>query len=121
LKILLDHNVNRRFRKQLPGHGVRTTRENGWEQLENGTLLRVAADAKFDVFLSLDKKLEYEQNLQTLPLTVIVLDSQSNALQHLAPFAPAILALLAEPTDRALYVIQPDFSVAKVTMPRSSP
>jgi hypothetical protein len=119
LKILLDHNVNRRFRKHLPGHGVRTTREFGWEKYENGVLLKVAADAAFDVLLTLDKRLQYQQNLQTLPLTVIVLDSPSNALVELIPFAPAILMFLEGRPERGLYIIQRDLKVIRFALPNT--
>ena len=47
MKILFDHNVDRRFRQQLPGHEIQTARERGWDKLENGVLLRAAADGGF--------------------------------------------------------------------------
>lgn len=81
MRILFDHNVDRRFRKHLPGHEIQTTREKGWEKLANGMLLKEAADAGFEAFVSMDKKLEHEQNLKTLPLPVILIDSVSNAFR----------------------------------------
>ena len=88
MRILFDHNVDRRFRKSLAGQDVHTTREMKWEKLDNGLLLRSAANHGFEVFLSIDKKLEHEQNLKSLPLPIIVLDSKSNALPALPPFSP---------------------------------
>lgn len=79
MRVLFDHNVDRRLRKHLPGHTVRTAREMGWEKFENGVLIQTAADGKFDALLSIDKNIEYQQNLGTLPLPIIVLDSVSNA------------------------------------------
>ena len=119
MKVLFDHNVDRRLRNLLAGHDVRTAREMGWEQLENGVLLRAAADDGFEALLSIDKKLEHEQNLRTLPLPVIVIDSRSNALPALAPFAPFLLDLLRSPLDRQLYIIQPGGAVIRLTKPRS--
>ena len=45
-----------------------TTRERGWDKLANGVLLKTAADAGFEVFISIDKNMEHEQNLQKSPL-----------------------------------------------------
>jgi len=118
LKLLFDHNVDRRFRKHLPGHDIKTTREMRWETLTNNVLLKIAADAGFDAFLSTDKTLEHEQNLLTLPLPIIVLDSISNALPALIPFAPILLDLLNSPLDRSLYIIQPNGVVLRLTSPR---
>lgn len=118
MKILFDHNVSRRFRKYLVGHNVMTTREMGWEELANGELLAAAARAGFEVILTIDKKLEHEQNLEHLPLPVIVLDSPSNALPALVPFAAVLLELLNTSCDRALYVVERDGNVLRLTSPR---
>lgn len=119
MKVLFDHNVDRRFRNHLPGDVIRTTREQGWEKLANGTLIRAAAVAGFEVLISVDKKLEHEQNLQTLPLPIVVIDSRSNALPSLKPFATPILKLLQSPLARLLYVIASDGTVLQLTAPRS--
>lgn len=111
MKCLFDHNVDRRLRRHLPGHEIRTTKEKGWQKLGNGVLLQAAADAGFDVFLSIDKKLEYEQNLKKLPMTVIVIDSISNALPELLPFVVPLLELLKSPLERGLYLIQSDAAI----------
>jgi hypothetical protein len=118
LRILFDHNVDRRFRRHLPGHEVRTTREKRWDKLENGDLLQSAALDPFDAFLSIDKNIEHEQNLKTLPLPVIVIDSISNALPALVPFAPYVLELLQSPLEPLLYIIKAGGSVLRLSTPR---
>jgi hypothetical protein len=117
LKVLFDHNVNRRLRRHLIGHDIKTTQQMGWDRLENGVLLQAAAP-EFDAFLSFDKKMEYEQNLLTLPLPVILVDSISNALPASLPFVPFILALLNSPLDRAMYIIKADGTVVRLAAPR---
>ncbi len=112
MKVLFDHNVDRRFRRHLPTHEVTTTREMGWEQLANGKLLQAAAGAGFDVFVSIDKNLQYEQNLNALPIAIVVLDAPSNALPALLPFAGHVLRLLDMPLKTVLYVLRPDGSFA---------
>lgn len=90
----------------------------GWDKLENGVLLRAALAGGFEVFLSVDKKLEHEQNLKSLPLPIIVIDSMSTALPALMPFAAAILELLRSPLDRFLYLAQADGAVLRLSAPR---
>jgi hypothetical protein len=90
----------------------------GWEQLQNGVLINAAAEDGFGALLSIDKKLEHEQNLRTLPLPVIVLDSMSNALPALLPFAPSLLDLLQSPLDPQLYVVQLSGVIIRLKQPR---
>ena len=67
MHVLLDECVPRRLKSELPDHTVRTTQEEGWAGLENGALLRVAA-ARFDVLLTVDRKMGLQQNLQGLSI-----------------------------------------------------
>ena len=75
MKILFDHNLPRRLREHLPGHEIRTTREMKWEQLRNGALISSAVEARFEVFVTIDKQIEHQQNLATLALPVVVVES----------------------------------------------
>jgi predicted nuclease of predicted toxin-antitoxin system len=118
LRILFDHNVNRRFRKHLAGHIVETAREKAWEKLANGVLLQAAADAGFDLLVTTDKNLEHQQNLGALPIPIVLIDSSTNALSGLLPFAAHILNLLNTPLDKLLYVIRSDGTVIRLTSPR---
>ena len=119
MKILFDHNLPRRFREHLPEHDVHTAREMRWEQLQNGVLLSAASEAGFDAFLTIDKHLEYQQNLAALALPVVVFDGESNALPALLPFAPFIRNLLATPLERALYIVQESGDVLRLKTPRN--
>lgn len=118
MKLLLDHNIDRRFRRFIPGHQISTTRERGWETPSNGILLKTATDAGFDAFVSIDKKIEHEQNLRTLPLPIIIIDAPSSALAWLIPFAPFLVELLKEPLDCMLFIIEPNGMVQRLTTPR---
>ncbi len=118
MKVLFDHNVDRRLRRHLSGHEYRTTREMGWETLENGSLLKTSAANGFEAFVRIDKNIEHQQNLRSLPLPVIVLDAPSNALTRLLPFCKPLMALLSTPLDRALYIIQLDGSILRLIAPR---
>ena len=116
--MLFDHNVPKRFRREMSGHQVSTTREMGWSTLTNGILLKAAAQGGFGAFISIDKKIEHEQNLKSLPLPVIVIDAVSNTLPAVLPFAPAILELLKSPLDPVLHVVEPTGVVHRLATPR---
>jgi len=64
-----------------------------WTSLGNGALLKQAA-AEFDVLLTADQNIEFEQNLTTLPVAVVVLVAESNRLESLEPLVPAVLQAL---------------------------
>ena len=65
----------------------------GWSGLKNGELLRLAAE-RFDVLITADRNLEHQQNLTTLPVSVVILLGSTNRLESLTPFVPALLDLL---------------------------
>jgi hypothetical protein len=100
MHLLLDESVPRRFRHALPSHDVRTVVEMGWSGIKNGELLALAAANRFDAFVTVDKRLPYQQNLATLPIAVVVLDAISNELSSLLPLVPALDQALATLTPR---------------------
>lgn len=71
--ILFDQGTPTAIRKSLSGHSVKTAYEQGWSSLLNGELLRVAEDAGFDVLLTTDKNLVYQQNLSGRRIAIVVL------------------------------------------------
>ena len=93
MRVLLDECVPRGLRAELPGHEVKTVAEAGWAGVKNGALLQLAA-AQFDVLLTVDRNLEYQQNFSGLTLAVIVVDAPSNDIAVLRPFMPAVLKAL---------------------------
>jgi Domain of unknown function (DUF5615) len=93
MRLLLDECVPRALRKELPGHDVRTVAEEGWAGLRNGDLLKRAAE-RFDLFLTINRNLEYQQNFAGRKLAVIVVHAPSNDVEVLRPFMPAVLAAI---------------------------
>ena len=94
MRLLLDESVPHRLRRSLPGHAVRTVAEMGWGGIRNGELL-ARAENEFDAVVTVDKNLQYQQNLDALPITVIVLDAKSNELPYLLPLIPKLEEALA--------------------------
>jgi len=73
VRVFLDHNVPKRVRHLLPGHEVQTAHEMSWAELTNGQLLNAAEKAGFDVFVTGDKNLSYQQNLSRRRIALVVL------------------------------------------------
>lgn len=90
MKILLDECIDRRFGRDLTGHDVWTVPQMGWTGVKNGSLMTLAAD-EFEIFITVDRNLSYQQNIPKFNLAVIVLSSISNRYADLIPFAPLIL------------------------------
>ncbi len=93
MRILLDESLPRPLSRLLVGHDVSTVATEGWTSLTNGALLRQATVA-FDVVLTADQNIEFQQNLSALPLAVVVLVAESNRLESLEPLVPALLDAL---------------------------
>lgn len=101
MRILLDESVPGRLGALLTGHSVVTVQRRGWSSIKNGKLLALAA-GEFDVLLTADKGMEYQQNLAALPVSIHIVLARSNRMDDLAAVVPAILSALAELPPRAL-------------------
>src|SRR5712692_6272309 len=92
MRILIDECIDERFRNSLTGHDCQTARYAGLAGLKNGDLLKAAEVAKFDVFLTVDQGIEYQQNLTAQKIAIIILRAKSNRLKDLLSLVPACLA-----------------------------
>lgn len=101
MRILLDESLPTELSQEIPGHEVRTVRAMGWSSLKNGELLARSAN-QFDVFLTADQNLRYQQNLGNLPVAVIELAAKSNRIADLRPLIPGLLQSLSVLVPRTL-------------------
>ena len=92
MRILIDECIDERFRNSLPGHDCQTVRYAGLAGLTNGELLAAAETARFDVFLTVDQGIEYQQNLSGRNIAIIIFRTKSNRLKDLLPHVPVCLA-----------------------------
>ena len=76
MRILFDQGVPVPLRKKLTGHEVTTSKEKGWDQITNGDLI-TQAETLFDVFVSTDQNLKYQQNLKNRKIAILVLPTTS--------------------------------------------
>ena len=99
-KVLLDECVDRGLASEITGNEVKTVPEAGWASLKNGELLG-RAQAEFDVFITTDQNLSYQQNLPKFDIAVVVLAAKTSRLRDLLPLVPKLLEALAsaEPGD----------------------
>jgi hypothetical protein len=82
VKVFVDECVDWRLARNIAGHEVKTARQMGWSTSENGELLALEAK-EFDVFITVDPNLSFQQHLPAFTIAVIVLRAVSNRLAHL--------------------------------------
>jgi predicted nuclease of predicted toxin-antitoxin system len=101
MRILLDESVPARLGPLLVGYSTVTVQRRGWASIQNGKLLALAA-GEFDMLLTADKGMAYQQNLATLPVSILIVMARSNRIEDFAAAVPTILAMLAEMAPRTL-------------------
>jgi hypothetical protein len=95
MKIILDESVPQKLRLLIEGgHTVVTTWFQGWSGLKNGALLNAAEEAGFDLFITADQEMSYQQNLSGLKMALLVLSTNNWSLikAHVAEIMAAIEA-----------------------------
>lgn len=91
MRILLDENFPADFAKLFVDQEIFTVHSLGWSGIKNGELLRRAQSA-CDVFVTLDRNLEFQQNIRILPFGIVLVRSISNRLADLIPHVASIVS-----------------------------
>ncbi len=104
MKILLDECIDRRLAKEFVGCDVKTVPQMGWAGIKNGQLLALA-EAEFDIFITVDRNLSFQQNLPQFNIAVVVLQVSSNRLADMKRVVPNVLAILATVTKGKATVV----------------
>jgi hypothetical protein len=107
MRILFDHGTPSGIAKSLLGHEVTEAIERGWDRISNGTLLKLAEEAGFDLLLTTDKNMRYQQNLTGRKITIVVLGNSTWRIVRL--YLDRIAAAVNEAVPR---------SYAEVDIPR---
>ena len=107
MKLLLDECVHVDFRLHLLGHDVFTVTYLGWKSIKNGRLLERAAAEGFDAILTTDRAIEFEQNLASLPVSIVILDPVSPDLTDLVALLPNLVPALNALKARSLVKVAP--------------
>lgn len=95
MRVLPDEQLPVDFAEVLSGHTVDTVVSRGWAGIKNGDLLQRMRD-ECDALLTMDRGIEFQQNLSGLPFGVLLLRAPSNLIVHLRPLVPTILDVLSQ-------------------------
>jgi predicted nuclease of predicted toxin-antitoxin system len=95
VRLLLDNCVPVRLARQITGHIVESAVRRGWAALDDGPLLD-AMTGQFEVLITVDKSMRFQQRLAGRPISIVVLRAKSNHISDLAPLVPALVIALAD-------------------------
>jgi Domain of unknown function (DUF5615) len=105
MRVLLDECIPKKFKNSLIGHDCSTVPEVGLAGKKNGELLSLAEQSGFDVFLTLDKGLQYQQNLAKRNVAIIIVRARSNRISDLLPHVEACLAQIRSIRSGEVFLI----------------
>lgn len=94
MKLLIDENLPKRLKQDFSEHQIYTVNDMGWNRKKNGEILKLMLKEKFEVLLTFDKNLQYQQNFERYPVSVLVLIAEDNAYSTLTPLISKIRELL---------------------------
>ena len=104
MKILLDECIDPRMAKAIAGFEMKSVREMGWAGIKNGKLLKLA-EQNFDVFITVDQGIPFQQNIKKFNLAIIVLKAGSTHIGDLLKLVPKLQTQLASATKGTVVVI----------------
>ena len=93
MRVLIDECLPRKLKNQLSEHDTHTVAEMGWSGTKNGALLKLMTGT-FDILITIDQNLKYQQNLQGATVAVVQLSAHSNRLKDLLPLVPQLKQVL---------------------------
>lgn len=96
MRVLLDNNVTQRLAPFLVGHEVVHARQLGWADLKNGELIAAAEREGCAAMLTADRNMQYQQNIKTRQIGILLLRNYRITLAHLMPLIPNILVALQD-------------------------
>lgn len=107
MRLLLDECLPVELAAHLSGHVVRTAREMNWLGVKNGRLLKLIGDSgQFDAFITVDRNLPHQQNLQGLSFAVVILQVRSTRVSHVLAQVPGLCDALEGARQGKVIVIE---------------
>ncbi len=106
MKILLDECVTKKVKPLLIGHTVFTIGQMEWSGLKNGMLLKRAVQENFDILLTIDKNISYQQNISQYNIAVVVLNSNDSNIEELKSFIPNFIKQISSFEKGRIYIIE---------------
>ncbi len=105
-RVLFDEDMPRQLRRDLLEFAIRTVQEEGWSSFKNGVLLRQASAAGFDVLVSADQRLQYQQNIATFKIGVVVIETVDTRLPSLRTALPDLRTAISEVKPGSLLIVR---------------
>jgi hypothetical protein len=96
----------RKLRRDLPEFFIRTAQEEGWSAFKNGELLLRAA-AQFDVFVTIDQRMRYQQNMTRFQIGVVVIEIPDTRFVYLRALVPELNAAIANVASGEVVIVRP--------------
>jgi len=93
-RVLLDESVPHDLLLHLAGFDVGTVQTLGWAGMKNGALLRAAREAGIQILVTVDRRMEFQQNIPTSGVALVVLEARSTRMVDILPLVPALVAAL---------------------------
>jgi predicted nuclease of predicted toxin-antitoxin system len=93
MRVLLDEQLPLDLSLELRGHPVDTVASRGWAGIKNGELLD-RMRGQYDVLVTMDRGIEFQQQIRALPFGIVVVRARSNRMQDLRPLVPSIIAAI---------------------------
>jgi hypothetical protein len=107
MRILIDECLDWRPSRALTGHVCVSVQKRGWGGLKNGKLL-ACAEAEFEIFLTADRNLSFQQNITKFRIGIIVLAAPNTQLSETLPLMPKVLAALPNVRPGEVVLIKPE-------------
>ncbi len=109
MKILLDENLPKKLKLKFSDeHEIFTVQEKEWNGKKNGELLGLMTLEDFDAFVTIDKNLQYQQNISRFPIKLFILNASNNKIETLIPFIENLKLLLSEKSEKQINIVEGD-------------
>jgi predicted nuclease of predicted toxin-antitoxin system len=106
MKILLDECVTKKLKTLLAGHTVFTIGQMDWKGLKNGILIKQAVQNNFDILLTIDKNICYQQNTAKYNIAIVVLNANNSNIETLQEYMPSFNKQINKFEKGKLYIIE---------------
>jgi predicted nuclease of predicted toxin-antitoxin system len=104
MRILLDECLPKKLKREFKDHEVKTVPEMGWNGKKNGELV-LLAESQFDIFITTDQNLQYQQNLKSRTISIFVLKARDSRYETLKLLAPTVLSKITREVKRGIIEI----------------
>jgi len=106
MKVLLDECVTKKLKAYLKDFDVSTVTRLGWSGVKNGKLMTLCVENGFDVLLTIDKNLSYQQNLNKYKIAIVVFNSVTSKIEELSLFVPSFVELTTRLAFHKVYIVE---------------